>query len=320
MIDDLSKKRVEKLTDRGVQYLEAGSYGEALQVAAELEDAKGLLAFYLAGETYARMNDLKSAVHGMRRGVLIRPTFWMNWFFLAIYLGRLEKYDEAFAAYHQALLCPQVDADMIRLNMAILALGRQDFQNTLVYLDSIEKVENRWGVESSRIVALEGIGRIAEAAELGEQYLRERPEGDEEYHKRVGFVAAALARIRLGQGSSADEVRSFLLHCLDEYGCSVPVLREIRMLKELRYSKESKYYRFLIHTALPVGHPWYRESPGYFVGYDVVADSESRALELINEFESAAGAESVEVLEFKIIEDKSEEAMGVYWVTERVFS
>jgi hypothetical protein len=211
-----------------------------------------------------------------------------------------------------------VDADMVRLNMAILAIDCGDFASALTYLDQIEKSDLRWGVEGSRVLALEGVSWFAEAAELGEQILEERPEGDEEYDKRVGFVAAAVARIRLRQGSSTDEVRSFLLHCLDEYGCSVPVLREIRGLEELRYSNDAKYFRFIIHASLPVGHPWYPKAQEYGIVYDVVSDSESGAFEMINQFESASGVESLEVLRVEIKEDKPDEPMGVYWVTERV--
>ena len=318
-MDDLSKKRCQKLTDKGIDHLEAGRYDEAFQVALELEDAKGPLAFYLAGESYARRNDLKNAVASMRRGVLKDPIFWTNWFFLGINLRHLHKNEEALAAFHQALLCPLVDADVVRLNMAILAIDCQDFESALTYLDPIEKNHLRWGVEGSRVLALEGVGRFAEAAELGEQILEERPEGDEEYDKRIGFVAAAVARIRLRQGRSTDEVRSFLLHCLDEHGCSTPVLREIRGLEELRYSNDSKYFRFIIHASLSVGHPWYPRAHEYGIVYDVISDSESGALEMINQLESAAGVESLEVLRVEIKEDKPDEPMGVYWITERVF-
>jgi tetratricopeptide (TPR) repeat protein len=319
MIDELSQKRCQKLTDKGIDHLEAGRYDEAIKVALELEDAKAPLAFYLAGESYARRNDYKSAVASMRRGVLKAPVFWTNWFFLGINLRHLHKDEEALAAFHQALLCPLVDADTVRLNMAILAIECQDFESALTHLDRIEKNNLRWGVEGSRVLALEGVGRFAEAAELGEQILEERPEGDEDYDKRVGFVAAAVARIRLRQGSSTDEVRSFLLHCLDEYGCSRPVLSGITGLEGLRYSNDSKYFRFVIHARLPVGHPWYPKAQEYGIVYDVISDSESGALEMINQFESAAGVESLAVLRVEIKEDKPDEPMGVYWFTERVF-
>lgn len=320
MIDDIARKRIEKLTDKGIEHLEAGRHREVLQVAAELEYAKGPLAFYLAGQAFAGLNEIKSSLATIRRGVLKSPMFWVNWFFLGIYLGRLNKYDEALAAYDQALLCPQVDTDLVRLNMAINRIDANDYESALTYLDGIQNPSMRCGVDSSRILALEGIGRIAEAEGLADAFLKERSVGGEEYLKRVGFVAAALARIRLQQGCSTDEVRSFLMECLEESGCSAPVLGEIKKLRGLHYSKESKYYRFVILARLPVGHPWYREARAYGIVYDVVSDSEARALEMINEFESAAGVESIEVADIKIREDKPEEPMGVYWFSERLFS
>ncbi|MBU5614709.1 tetratricopeptide repeat protein [Geomonas azotofigens] len=319
MVDDLAKKRIEKLLDKGIDHLEAGRYTEALQVAAELEYAKNPFACYLAGQSYAGLNDVKSAVDTMRRGVLKTPTLWTNWLFLGICLSRLNRHEEASAAYDQALLCPHVKTDEVRINMALLGLDRHDYEAALTCLDGIEDASMRWCAESTRILALEGMGRIAEAGELAERFLEEHPERDDEYQKRVGFVVAALARIRQQQGCSKDEVQSFLMHCLDEYGSSNPLLGEIRRLKGFCYSDESKRYQFIIVARLPAGHPWYREARGYYVAYDVVSDSESRALEMINEFESVAGVESVEVADVRIREDKPEGPMGIYWVTERVF-
>jgi tetratricopeptide (TPR) repeat protein len=319
MIDDIAKKRVQKLTDKGFDHLNGGRYQEALQASAELEDVKGPLAFYLAGEAYAGIGEIKSAVASMRRGVLITPTFWLNWFFLGMYLSRLKKHEEALAAYNQALLCPQADADLIRLNMAILSIERREYGSALTYLEGVDKASMRWCLDGSRVLALEGVGRITEAAELAEEFLKASPEGDEDYNKRVGHVAAALARIRLRQGQSKEESRSFLLQCLEEYGCSTALLYEISSLKELRYSNDSKYYRFVIDARLPVGHPWYRDAAGYCVIYDVVSDSESEALDMINDFESAVGIESLEVLDCKIREERPQEPFGVHWVTERYF-
>jgi tetratricopeptide (TPR) repeat protein len=265
------------------------------------------------------MEDIKGAVACMRRGVLITPTFWLNWFFLGIYLSRLKKYKTALAAYHQALLCPQADAAMVRLNMAILSIECREYGSALTYLDGVDNASMRWGVDGSRVLALEGVGRITEAAELAENFLKERPVGDEEYKKRVGHVAAALARIRLRQGEAAEDVRNFLLQCMEEHGCSSDLLQEIIKLKELRYSKDAKYYRLVVDASLPASHPWAREAGGYCVIYDVVSDSESEALEMINDFESAVGIESLEVMDCKIREERTQDPIGIYWFTERFF-
>lgn len=319
-MDDIAKRRNEKLLNEGVEHLEAGRHSEALQVAFKLESVKGPLAFYLAARVFASFKNFDSAVFTMRRGVLKRPTFWPNWFYLGIYLGRLNKYEEALAAYDQALLCTEADADVIRLNMAILSITAKAYEAALSYLDGVEGPALRYCAASSRVAALEGAGRIAEAEALAESFLEEPPEGDEEYQKEVGPVAAALARIRLQQGHGKEEVRGFLMHCLEEHGCSIHVLHEIMRLGELRYSEESRYYRMVILSKLPMGHPWYREARGYCIGYGVISDSEQRALEMIDEFESSYGVESVELVDFSIDDTKPKEPMGVYWFSERFFA
>ena len=319
MNDELSRRRIEKLTDKAIAFLGEANHQAALEVADDLAGEKAPLAFYIAGQAYAGMNDLKSAVGTMRRGVLRRPSFWVNWFYLGIFLGKVGRKKEALAAYNQALSCPLVDADVVRLNVAILLVECREFEAALTALAAIDNASMRWGVDGTRVLALEGVGRFAEATDLGERFLEERPEGDEEYGKRVGYVAAALARIRLQQGRGREDVRGFLLQCLEEYGCSAPLLHEITNLNPLRYSKDAKYFRFVIDVRLPQSHPWYRQTPGYFVIYDVVSDTEPGALELIREFENPTGFESLQVVDCKVREERPEDPMGVYWVTERIF-
>ena len=319
MIDELSRKRIAKLTDKAIAHLGEQNYQAALEVSDELAREKGPLAFYFAGQAYAGMKNFRAAVASMKTGVLRRPEFWCNWFLLGVYLSNLDKNEKALAAYRQALLCPQVDADLVSLNIAILSLKCREYETALTVLAGIENDSMRWGVESTRVLAVEGTGRFAEAAGLAESFLEERPEGDEEYGKTVGRVAAALARIRLRQGKSREEVRGFLLQCLADYGCSSEVLREITALDPLRYSKEAKYFRLVVEIGLPPSHPWYRQAPVHFVIYDVISDTEDEALELIRGFEIPTGYESLKVIECKIQEERPEDPMGVYWITERFF-
>ena len=318
MAEDIAKKRIEKLTGKGIDFFEKGKYQEVLQIADELEGAKGALAFYLAAQAYAGLNDMKSAYAEMRRGVLMAPHIWMNWFYLGICLADFERHEVALAAYHQALLCPLVDADLVRLNMGILSIKCREYERALTLLENVDNPSFRWGVEGTRVLALEGVGSLTEAAALAEGFLRDRPESDEEYGKRVGFVAAALARIRLRQGSSAEETRSFLMQCLEEHGCSREILREIRNLNP-RCHKEAKYMRLVVAATLPVGHLWRREAGGYHVMYDVVSVSTSEALTMIHDFESYLGVEILEVVDSKVVEERPEDPLGVYWITERVF-
>lgn len=317
-MDDIKRKRIQKLTDKGVRLFADGKYTETLQVAWHLEDEKGHLGFSLAAQAYAGMNDFDSAVAEMRRGVLIAPHVWLNWFFYAIYLEKIERHESALAAYQQALLCPLANSDLVHLNMAILSENRNEYESALTFLEGVHDPAMRWGIDGTRVLALEGLGRLSEAEELAEAFLKDKPESDDEYGKRVGFIVAALARIRLRRGASEQEVRGFLMQSLEEYGCSTGILGEIRNL-DLRYDSEAKRFQIVVGATLPLGHPWRREAGGYGVLYDVVAVSESEALVMIHEFESQIGVDILEVMDSKVVEEMPDQPLGVYWVTERVF-
>lgn len=318
MIDDIARKRVEKLTERGIDLFEKGKYQEALQVAGELESAKGNYSFMLAAQSYAAMNDMKRAAAEMRRGVLRAPHIWLHWYYFGIYQGNLDKHQSALAAFDQALLCPTVDIDLVRATRADFLVRCGEYASALTFLEDISKPSLRWYAEGTRIRALAGLGRVVEAAEMAENFLRAEAEGDAEYGNRVGEVAATLARIRRGQGWSAEQTRTFLMQGLQEHGCSKEILSEIRNL-DLRCHKEAKRIQIVVGATLPVGHPWRREAGGYGVLYYVVAVSVAEALTMIHDFESHVGIEDLEVLDSKVSEERTDEPLGVYWFTERCF-
>lgn len=309
-MNDIKKKRAEKLTAKGFASLREGEYEVALEAAKELEEMRHTAAFDIAAQAYAGMDDLESAVKTLNRGLEKAPNCWLNWQLLGNYLSDMEEYDKAASAYEKALACPDVWVGSVHLNQAVLAIRRSKYESALQILNELHDDELRFVVASSRIEALEGIGRHDEAVMLAEDILAGEweEESDAQY---FGLIAAALARIRLSQGSAPKEVRSFVLEAVSLYGANSALLRIIRNI-DAQYSREAQYFRLLIGCEISEDNPLHSEAKGYYVTYDVVSDSASHALDIIREFESDIGANGLYVEESEILEPRPEDPCGVY--------
>src|SRR5688572_21492310 len=120
-LSDFTKRKSEKLAEKGYRNLQDGDAAAALKVSAELEALRFTAAFEIAALAHAQLGDLEAAVTTLRRGLDIAPTVWINWQLLGNYLSDLERYDEAASAYDKAMECVGVHESSIRLNQAILA-------------------------------------------------------------------------------------------------------------------------------------------------------------------------------------------------------
>jgi tetratricopeptide (TPR) repeat protein len=309
-MNDMQNKKAEELTTKGFASLREGEYEVALEAAKELEEMRHTAAFDIAAQAYAGMDDLENAVKTLNRGLEKAPKCWLNWQLLGNYLSDMENYDNAAAAYENALACPDVWVDSIHLNQAVLATRRCDYESALVILNEHHDDELRLVAASSRMEALEGIGRLDEAVMLAEELLAGEYE-EESDGKYFGLIAAALARIRLRQGSAPNEVRNFVLEAVRLHGSNSALLRIIRNI-DAQYSKEAHYFRLLIDCQIPEDNPLYSEVKGYYVTYDVVSDSASHALDIVRDFESDIGAKGLHVEESEILEPRPDDPCGVY--------
>lgn len=309
-MNDIMRKRAEKLTAKGFASLREGEYEVALEAAKELEEMRHTAAFDIAAQAYAGMDDLESAVKTLNRGLEKAPNCWLNWQLLGNYLSDLEKYDNAAAAYDKALACPDVWVGSVHLNQAVLATRRSEYESALAILNELHEDELRLVVASSRIEALEGIGRLDEAVMLAEDILAGEweEESDSQY---LGLIAAALARIRLRQGSAPNDVRNSVFKAVRLHGSNSALLRIIRNI-DARYSKEAQYFRLLVDCKIPEDNPLHSDAKGFYVTYDIVSDSVSHALDIVREFESDIGENGIHVEESEILEPRPEDPCGVY--------
>ena len=312
---EAKRKRVEQLSERGYACLRQRQYQSALRIAKRLERLRYSAAFEIAGLAYAGLDDLPSAVKTLERGVDLAPACWLNWQLLGNYQSDLGKYEEAAAAYGKALTCPQVWEDSVRLNQAILANRRGDHHGALAYLDAVKDADCALEAASVRVRALEGAGRRDEAVALAERCLADKWQDDSSTDS-LAYIAATLARMRLARGDDPADVRKFAIYSLESDADNPDLLAIIREL-DGRYSPEAQYFRLLVHVRIAENDPRYADMKGYFIKYDVVAESVTQALEWVVQFERLATLDALSVEEADALEPRPQSPMGVYWRGDR---
>lgn len=113
---------------RGLAYVEEGRTSEAKDVARKLHLLRFSGAFEIEAQALASDGSKVEAITVLRRGLEAAPASWLNGNLLGNYLSDEGRYDEAFAAYEDALQTPSADRILIEANyaLALQRAGRDD--------------------------------------------------------------------------------------------------------------------------------------------------------------------------------------------------
>ena len=286
MLDALRRKRCESLDRKGRDRIREGEFDEALDIAAQLESLRYSGAFEIAALAHVGRGELESAVSVLRRGVAVAPDVWLDWQLLGNCLSDLKRYDEAQAAYERALACPGSSPDSVGLNQAVLA-GRRDRPSAaLTLLDTLQDPALAAPAREVRISALQDLERLDEALALAEAALEGGPPEDAEGAARWDRIAAKAGRIRLALNLDTADVRRWAVRSLRLASSGGALLRLLRELTPLS-SLAARRFELIVQGAIPLRSPLRKQAAGYFVTYQVTAETPERGLELIRELEES---------------------------------
>lgn len=310
-----AQEDINKLVDQGFDSLDQEDFEGALELGKQLREYRHSAAFEIGGLAYAALGKVDQAIAYLQDGVLRAPEAWPNWQLLGNYLSDMERYDEAHKAYFNALKCEAVWRDSIYLNQAILLNRMGRYSKSLSVLEKIHDNELSFRKRDVALQSLIALGLDEKAENLAHKAL-----GIPDYSAEEGVVlariAAQLANLKLRQGKSSSEVRTFIFNSFAYDENSRQLMALVREMDNL-YSDKAKYYRTLIHCKLAETSQFYGDAIGYYRYYDVIAESEKKLLEFVVEFENHdhhGGYYSVE--ECEILEQQTRDPCGVYWRSE----
>ena len=120
--------RADKLMKRGLAYVKSDRTNRAMEVAKELHSLCYSGGFEIEAQALAHDGFKDEAISVLRKGLEAAPTSWLNGNLLGNYLSDQGRYEEAFAAYEEALRTPTADHILIEANyaMALQRAGRDE--------------------------------------------------------------------------------------------------------------------------------------------------------------------------------------------------
>jgi tetratricopeptide (TPR) repeat protein len=315
-IDNIKKRRADKLLERGHALLQEVKLDEALEIADRLRELRHSGAFEIGALARAAKGDLQEAVRVLEEGLEKAPDVWLNWQLLGNYLSDLERFPPAVAAYERALACPDVWVASVRLNQAILAQRRGDFEAALGLIEQVGDPELSLQAASVRMGALAGSGRAEEAERFGMEVLESAPDADSDTDA-LARIVAAIARIRMDRDGSTEPTRSFLVDHWQQW-VSPEILAAIRDLDNV-YSDRAEYYRLLVKGKFSETVSPGLDVRGFFRTCDVVADSPAEALQFVQRLDRHEPIADLAIEESRVLEPRPRDPKGVYWCSGRIY-
>ena len=309
----MSNDSIEELINSGFKLINAEDYEEALKVGEQLRAQCHTSAFEILALAHAGLDETERAVEVLEEGVEKGPTVWPLWQLLGNYRSDLGRYEEAHAAYEHALACPEVNRSSVHLNVAI-ALTRQDrLDEAMKQLERIDDDAIQPHAEAQRLRILNQQQRYDEVIARGESLLTSlEPQADNDVRAHV--------EIELGEAywrGWDDAERALELAWSALAHDASPGALWLICTVEGRKSPTAQYYRILVEGDWPYDEDGDADS-GFFITYDVIADSIDEAMTYVRRFEGEELAPSLQVSEYEALEPRPTDPKGVYHHTCRI--
>jgi tetratricopeptide (TPR) repeat protein len=308
------KQSIEQLIRKGFDLLEIDDFEAAIKVGKQIQAMRHTSAFEILALAHAGLGDTRRALEVLEEGVQRGPTVWLLWQLLGNYRSDLGFYDAAHEAYESALKCPRVNTSSVHLNAGIALSREKRFDEALSRFALVEDDELQPRVQAQRLHILNERRAYEETIRLGEQLLAEM---------KTVVEAEVRSAIKASVGHAywfgrTDRERALELaqEALTDDCMSQDALWLIREV-DGQVSPTAKHYRLLVE-GISQERDEHQNELGFFVTYDVVADSVEEALDYVRRVESNDVRRTLIVDESEEIETRPTQPKGVYARTGRV--
>ena len=302
----------DALMEKGFDLVAGEEFEEAIQIGLRLQERRHSSAFEILALAYAGLDETPKAVEVLEEGVAKVPAIWRLWQLLGNYRSDLGRYAEAEEAYGRALQCPAADLSSIQLNRAICLSRQGRFEEAGAELDRVTDPELRFRVEAQRLDMLGRLERYDEAITRGETILKDVAAVEVEPQVLSAIMTDLGHAYWLGR-KDAEHAIAIAMEALRQTPSFPDALWLIREVEDAR-SPTAKYYRMMIQGDWPEPDEDDREM-GFFMSFDIVADSPDDALEYARRFEGQDAGGSLRMDECKELEARPNEPKGIYRYT-----
>lgn len=297
----------QKMMDEGFELLEQCDYDGAIKLGKKLQRLRHSSNFEILALAYCAKGKLKKAIKILEEGVSKAPCVWRLWQLLGNYLSDEERFVEAHQAYRRALKCPTTNPSSIELYRAIVLARQKKLSKALQCLKRVNDAETVPRAKILKVDILTDLGRLKEAVHLGRKAVKLKKSLSSEERARA-FAKLGIAELKSGMAKQA-LARAWRAVAINKTEPeALWLIREI----EANRSEKSKYYRMIIEGTWFGRIEGSRNRPGFFINYDVVAETEKEGLEYVKRFVPAEVRKTLQVSEARVLQKRPHDPKGVY--------
>lgn len=295
------------------ELIEICDYKKAKKLSKRLIRNEIINGYYLLATVYDELDKTDKCIKTLSTGLKKYPDDWILWMRLGNYQSDKEEYDDALVSFKKAFDQNDADKEYINLNLAILfnRWGKLDTATEI-----IDKVStDRYGIRKLRVqlsilITNEDYQKVLNLLQNDNDRLSEPTEEDNTDLSLIHYFYA-FALWRTDNIPKANDLikQSLFFDRLNSQ--TYWLIREINN----DYSDDNKYFRILI-TGDWLGKDENNKSFGFYASYDIVAENQDKAIDLIKEYETAPILkDSIKIDEIKEIDfNPKENPSGIYKV------
>jgi hypothetical protein len=128
----------------------------------------------------------------------------------------------------------------------------------------------------------------------------------------AAWLAEAIGRARIKLGVPHEEIIALAVSALETWNRGNRGLLALIRGVDAQHSDAALYYRMTVEVKDPSADSEHEEATGYFVTYDVVADTIAEALQFVQRLEDPSVHDNLVVHEHQSFQDHPKELKGVY--------
>ncbi len=293
------------------ELIEICDYKKAKKLSKRLIRKKIIDGYYLLTTVYDELDKIDKCIKTLSTGLKKHPGDWILRMRLGNYQSDKEEYDDALVSFNKSLDQNDADKDYINLNLAILFNRWGKLDNATNTIDKVST--DIYGIRKLRVqlsilIAKEDYQKVLNSLQNDNDILSEPTEEDNTDLSLIHyFYAFALWRT-----DDIPKAKDFIKQSLIYDRLNSQTYWLIREINK-DYSYDNKYFRILL-TGVWLGEGEKDKKYGFYSTYDIVADSEQKAIDLIKEFETAPiDIDSLRIDEIEQIKfNTNENPSGIY--------
>jgi tetratricopeptide (TPR) repeat protein len=317
----------DALMAEAFEFLDIGEPKKALKIGQQLEKMRYSGAFEIQALAYNDLNKRKKAIKTLEKGVKTVPDVWLLWELLGNYYSEESEFEKSFVAFEQGLRTAEPDRVSLNYNYAIALERSGDLQEAKSKVSEIfsdkrfpEDVEAAlyFLILALHCSFLNKEAQYEETVSFFEQKKTEISKHETEPSSELSrlFAEIATSYYRLNQTEHANNYLDKAIKA-DKHNTNAQWL--YREMNKNNDFSNAKHFRIMINGRWPEPFEGESDIPWFFTTYEVVADDQTEAFDIIKCFEPVTLHESLKMEEVEIVKKSPNQPKGVYETTGYTF-